>query len=395
MLGFSRRWVSWQIAKNILIGLGVFALFFLLYLWRLGNIVPGLSPYEAAARTSSGSFRNIMSNPLNAPHKTLQFVFQILGFHGAFWMRIVSVLFALIFIFSMYFLLLGLYGKLTALAGTLLFAATPWVVLSARNASADVMMLSSVLIIFAYLAFKRAEKYANILWFIFIISLAVCLDTPALVWLLLIALILEFNQLTKTILKLDRFVAIMGLVVLMILTAPLFYAMAGHGYVAKQWLGIPSNLPNIPSLISLFPHTASALFYQIDKRADYSVGKFAVLSIAQVIIGLIGIIALRKKSVKGLMVALWLIVMGIIIAVVNSNLIFLMLCLPGVAILDAIGLKYLYEHWFSVFPFNPLARGFAVAMISLLLLGQLAYGLRYALLAWPHNMETRKEYVIK
>jgi hypothetical protein len=69
--------------------------------------------------------------------------------------------------------------------------------------------------------------------------------------------------------------------------------------------------------------------------------------------------------------------------------------LPGVAILDAIGLKYLYEHWFSVFPFNPLARGFAVAMISLLLLSQLAYGLRYALLAWPHNMETRKEYVIK
>jgi hypothetical protein len=73
----------------------------------------------------------------------------------------------------------------------------------------------------------------------------------------------------------------------------------------------------------------------------------------------------------------------------------LAISLPAVAILDAVGLRYLYEKWFRVFPLNPIPRGFAYIFIFVLIFGQLAYGVRYALLAWPHSLETRKVYVIK
>jgi hypothetical protein len=82
-------------------------------------------------------------------------------------------------------------------------------------------------------------------------------------------------------------------------------------------------------------------------------------------------------------------------AIFSSSTLLLIIALPGLAILDAAGLRYLYTRWFIVFPINPLARAFAVCLVSLLVLSHVAYGVRYALLAWPHNVETRKVYVVK
>jgi 4-amino-4-deoxy-L-arabinose transferase-like glycosyltransferase len=395
MLSIPRRWVSWRVARYILLGLGVFGLFYILYLWRLGNIVPGLSAHEAAARASSSSFKNIIDNPLNAPHKTLQFVFQLLGYHGAYWMRLVSVLFAAIFIASLYFLLRSWFGKFASIAGTIFFAATPWVVLLARNASADIMLLSSILLLAAYLALKHASKYLSLCWFLFVISLAVCIDTPGLVWFLLIALLFGIKQIPKTILKVEKFTAILGITVLILLIAPLGFAMVQNTAVLKEWLGIPSSAPSVIDAISSASHAVTSLTYQMYSHIDYSVGKFAVISAVQVTLGLIGLIALWKKSLKELLITISLLLIGIILTALNNNLIYLTLSLPAIAILDAVGLRYLYEKWFSVFPINPIPRGVAYVFIIVLLLGQLTFGVRYSILAWPHSLETRQAHVLK
>jgi 4-amino-4-deoxy-L-arabinose transferase-like glycosyltransferase len=395
MLSIPKRWVSWQAAKNILIGFGIFAMFFLFYLWRLGNIVPGLSPHEVAARTASNSFKDILDNPLNAPHKTMQFVLQILGYHGAFWMRSVSVIFAAVFIASIYLLLRNWFGKFASFAGTILFATTPWVIIIARNASPDVMLLSSAVLLAAYLSLKHAEKYINIYWFIFVVSLAVVIDTPGLIWFLLIAFLFGFKQIPKTILKVEKFMAIAGITILILLIAPLGFAFVQNTNVLKEWVGLPSAIPNVIDIVTSVSNAATSLTYQMYKHVDYSIGKFAVLTIAQVTLGVIGLFALWKKSSKELFLTLTLLVLGILLAGVNDSSRYLAISLPAVAILDAVGLRYLYEKWFRVFPLNPIPRGFAYIFIFVLILGQLAYGVRYALLAWPHSLETRKVYVIK
>jgi 4-amino-4-deoxy-L-arabinose transferase-like glycosyltransferase len=382
-------------SKNMAVCLCAFILFLILYTWNLGTLTPGLSPHENTARTASGSFRTIIDNPLNAPHKIPQYVLQLLGYHGAFLMRLVSVIFALLFIICLYLLLRSQFGKYAATAGTLLFGATPWVVLTARNASPDIMMMSSLLLMYSYLLFEQRGKYLSAKWFFFILSLAICIYTPGLIWFLIFAATLYFKRISNKILTVERFVAVMGIAVLIIVIAPLAYAGVQDSAIIKDWLGLPKQLPNIVSFINNTWNSLMSLVYQMSEATDYTLGKFAILSVVQVVLGSIGIIALWKKNTKQVIAVLGLLVVGILVSGISDSLIFLTICLPATAIFCAEGLIYLYGKWFSFFPRNPLAKWFALTLVTLVLVGQLSYGARYVLLAWPHNMETRKLYVIQ
>jgi hypothetical protein len=395
MLSIPKSWVNWQVSKKLILGLVVAVLFCLLYLWRLGSIVPGLSPHENAARIASSTFSKTIENPVNAPHKIPQFILQILGFHGAFWMRFVSVAFGLIFITSCYLLLRAQFGKFISTGATLLFATTPWVILIARNASADVMFLSPLLLLFVFVALRRTENYYTLWWFLFIAALVTCIYTPGLIWFLAISLLVGFKKIIKTVTSIENFVAVLGITMVLILIAPLIFALTQNSAVLKEWLALPKHFSSAASNFDYAAHAASSLTYQMNSFQDYSIGKFAVLSITQTALAVLGILAMVKSMHRILILCLSLLIIGITLSALNQKLMYVSICLPAIALLDAAGLRYLAGKWFRVFPLNPLARAFALILITLLLLGQLAFGVRYALLAWPHNVETRKIYVIK
>jgi hypothetical protein len=395
MLSIPKSWVSLQISKKLILGIAIALLFCLLYLWRLGSIVPGLSPHENAARLASSTIGKIIENPVNAPHKIPQFILQLLGFHGAFWMRSVSLVFGLLFISSCYLLLRSQFGKFIAACGTLLFATTPWILLIARNASSDVMFLSPLLLLYVFVVLRKTEKYHTLCWFLFIAALITCIYTPGLIWFLLISLCIGIKKIIKTVAGLENFVVVLGVTVMIVVIAPLVYAFSQNLMVLKEWLALPNYFSSTGSGLDYASRAASSLTYQMFSFQDYSVGKFAVLSITQTALAVLGILAMIKSMRRILIICLSLIIIGITTSALNQKLNYLSICLPAVALLDAAGLRYLAAKWFRVFPLNPLARTFAFLLITMLLLGQLAFGMRYALLAWPHNLETRKVYVIK
>jgi hypothetical protein len=182
---------------------------------------------------------------------------------------------------------------------------------------------------------------------------------------------------------------------MIVVIAPLVYAFSQNLMVLKEWLALPNYFSSTGSGLDYASRAASSLTYQMFSFQDYSVGKFAVLSITQTALAVLGILAMIKSMRRILIICLSLIIIGITTSALNQKLNYLSICLPAVALLDAAGLRYLAAKWFRVFPLNPLARTFAFLLITMLLLGQLAFGMRYALLAWPHNLETRKVYVIK
>jgi 4-amino-4-deoxy-L-arabinose transferase-like glycosyltransferase len=395
MLSIPKSWASRQMAKKATLGLAVVILFCLLYFWRLGSIVPGLSPHEYAARMSSSTLGKIIENPLNAPHKVPQFILQLLGFHGAFWMRSISAVFGLIFIASCYLLLRTLFGKFIAVGATLMFAATPWVILISRNASADVMFLSPLLLLLVFAVLRKTENHHTLFWFLLIAALVICIYTPGLIWLLAITSLIGLKKIVKTISSLENFVMVLGIIILLVLISPLIYALTQDLAVLKEWLALPNHFSSVTSVFNYAARASSSLSYQMYFFQDYSVGKFAILSITQTALAILGILAMVKSMRRILIICLSLLILGIVFSALNKKLTYLGICLPAIALLDAAGLRYLTGKWFSVFPLNPLARTFALILITLLLLGQLAFGMRYALLAWPHNLETRKVYVIK
>jgi 4-amino-4-deoxy-L-arabinose transferase-like glycosyltransferase len=370
------------------------ASFFVLYVWRLGTLVPGLSKNEDTARIASGSLHNILNNPFYAPHKAIQYFFQLLDYHGAFWMRSASVFFILIFLASLYFLLRLWFGSFVAAAGTLLFATTPWVIILSRSATPDIMLLSPIFLIFTYVFLSRTTTKVTISWFLFILALALSFYTPGMVWFILIAFIFGNKRIVRTILKVKGVYSIAGLTVLFLLLLPLGYALSQHASLFKELLGLPQNFLSLAGTIESGTNAVSSLFIKLRQSIDYTVGEFALLNIAQVALTLIGFLSMWKRARRPALSLVALLVISLLLATLNNNIIFLSLGIPSIAILDAAGLRYLYKRWFAVFPLNPLAKAFAIILVCSVLLAHVLYGVRYALLAWPHNVETRKTYVI-
>jgi 4-amino-4-deoxy-L-arabinose transferase-like glycosyltransferase len=395
MLRKSRGWVNRQVAKDALVILFTACLFYVVYIWRLATLVPGLSKNETSARLASSSLHKIIDNPFYAPHRLLQYIFQQLDYHGPLVMRGVSVFFIIIFLVSMFLTLRLWFGKFIAIAATLLFAFTPWVILLSRSATPYILFLSPILLLFSYIYLGRATKYTILYWFLFIIALAISLYTPGMIWLILAALIIWHRQIVRTVLKVKGVYSVAGLTLLIILLLPLCYGVSRHPSLIKEFFAIPSNFASPFTIVQRIVESFLALFYQLSHTNDYVIGKFALLSVTQTTLAIIGILALRKKTPKMLIGTLVIIGIAVLLAAFNNSIILLSLGLISIAVLDAAGLRYLYQKWFEVFPLNPLAKWFALGLIIAVLFVNFVYGARYALLAWPHNIETRKIYVIK
>lgn len=394
MLKIPRQWAGRRMAKNLLVVAIVLTFIFFFFVWRLGTLTPGLSPHEAAAREASSSFSALLENPVDAPHKVFQLILQTAGYDGAFWMRSVSVFFGLLFLLGLYLTLRTWFGRSIAFCGALLFATTPWIILSTRSAATDVMLYSPVLLIFALIVLSRSNKRLNLVWIGFIAALTICIYTPGVLWFMLLALAFGHKKILPSILKVKSVPAILGIAALILLLIPLFYASIQNITVAKNLLLIPDSFPGPGVIFKNVLDALASLAYSLPEHVDYAIAKQPILNIAQVVLAVIGIFSMWKKAKRELYIILLLLITGFVAVGLNADPFLIGLCLPAIIILDAAGLRYLFVKWFSVFPLNPLARGFAVVLICLLLMAQVAYGATYALIAWPHNLETRKTYVI-
>jgi hypothetical protein len=395
MIGISREWAGWRLAKILLVAIPTLALFSLLYFWRLGNLVPGLSAHEAAERTSASSLTNIENNPIDAPHKILQFIFQNFGHHGAFWMRSVSVFFAILFLVALFLLIRAWFGNLMGIVGTLLVVATPWIAILARSAASDIMFFSPILVLSSFVFFTKAEDWYTPAWFALIISTAIAIYTPGIIWFILLGLIFARRSFLETLSDLSGFIIVTGLALFLILISPLAYGIYLHPNIAKDLLLIPHTFPSGTEIAKSFAWSGAALVVKARHHIDYIVGTMAILNIAQGALGLVGFYAMIKSAkYEAYLLAIW-ILGGLVLAAINENAVILTLCLPAIVVFDAAAMHFLYVKWFKVFPLNPLPRVFAVILITFFIFSHAAYGLRYTLSAWPHSHDTLKIYMLK
>lgn len=395
MRAFSRRWTGWRASKSWFLWLPALLLIFYLYFWRLGTLTAGFSHAEITARQSSASFSALKNNPLNLPHKLVQLLFQSVGHHGAFWMRGASVFFALLFIAAIFLLLKKWFGNFIAFLGGVLFAVTPWIVMVSRSASSDVMLLSTILVILAYVSLTRSAINNKREWILLLLSLALAIYTSGVIWFLLLGFIFSRKQILAKIRQLSRIEVASGAIILIVLILPLLYGFYEHHFLLRNWLLVPQTLPNALHFIKNVALVVATLVFKSPQHSDYIVGRLGAISVAQSILALYGIYAMNRSAHREMAILLSLIFIGILAASLNGNLALLTLCLPAIAVFDSAALRLLYVRWMHTFPLNPLPRTFALTLIFILMLSQVAYGLRYSLAAWPHSVDTRNTYMLK
>jgi 4-amino-4-deoxy-L-arabinose transferase-like glycosyltransferase len=386
------RWRSLALPVSILVALAVILL---LYSWRLGNLTTGMSPSEAAARKNSSTFTALKGNPVNAPHKLGQLAFQHLGHHGAFWMRSISALAALLFLVVLYLLLKEWFGYFIAGLSTIFFASTPWMILMSRSATPDIMFFSPILIIAGFTWLSRGKRWLSLAWLVLAVTTALSLYTPGLIWFVLISLVFAGSALTKSLDRVSGPVFIGGIVLFILLLVPLGYGVYQHTSVAKNLLLYPHSWQHPIDLLKSTAWAVSALALRARQHIDYTIARLPILSASEILLSVLGIYAMLKGAKKQVYLLCGLVIIGILAAGINNNAVLLTLCLPAVAIFIAAALRYLYMKWFRVFPLNPLPKALAISFMVLLVALQLSYGVRYAFVAWPHSVATKSTYVLK
>jgi hypothetical protein len=395
MQNFSAEWTGWRTFKILLTSLIALLFIFFLYFWNLGTLTPGLSQHEATARSQSSYLNTIKNNPINAPHKLLQYFFHFTGHHGAFWMRSVSVLFALAFVAGFFILARKWFGNTIGLVSTVAFASLPWTIILARCAAPDIMYFTPIVVLLSYTLLCSSKQKQPLIWFAFVCLSAFAIYTPGVIWLVLIGSVVCRKKLTKIITELPKTYVAAGFALFLFLLLPLLISTYFHHDVLKDLLLIPDHFSSLRTVLTSIAWMASTLFVKAHTNSDYIVGRLAILIILQTVLGAIGLYALFKSNVRRALFTLFSCLASIIFAGINGNIVLLCFGVLAVVFLNAVALRFLCIKWFRVFPLNPLPRTFATILIILLITSQVAFGIRYSLYAWPHTPSTRHSYVIK
>jgi 4-amino-4-deoxy-L-arabinose transferase-like glycosyltransferase len=386
MLRAPLGWIRQAQAGSVVAYTLAFLVFGFICLYHISSAPSGLNTAEAAARSGSQSLSLIAHNPINGPHKLVVLAADKLGFGGHGALRLSSVVFAAIFALSFYLLARGWFGRSVGLLSTVIFIGTPIFIVTARQASAEVMLFSPVLLMAVYSWLLRTQKYRKEAWFCLVIAASLLVYIPGLIWWLAGAAVISRAKLKIVIARLSRQTAGLSLALALLLIAPLGIAVARNWHLLHGLLLIPAHWPHPLSLLKNFVWMLSTLFVKAPFHVDLIVGRLPLLDIIQVALLVFGVYAMWTAAKN----KAW-----VLIAAINDQLSLLILCLPAAAIFMAAGLRYLYIEWRSIFPSNPIAKSLALVLMTVLVLAHLVFGLGYSLVAWPHSLATRDSYVIK
>ncbi|MBI5906436.1 glycosyltransferase family 39 protein [Candidatus Saccharibacteria bacterium] len=390
----SRR-LSRQTLRNVLGVLSVVSGIYLLYIWRLGTLTPGLSLSESAARQLSSKLGYISDNPINAPLRLLQYLAQNLGHHGAFYMRFASVVFMMIFVICLYLLLKTWFGRLIGFFGTLLMIGTPWFILMARSATGTVMLLAPLAIIASFLWLTSSKKQPRLAWVTLVCVCAISLYIPGLVWFTLAAGLMRRRELLANLKQNGPIVISLSAILAIAIIVPLVLAISRDLSIVKQLLLIPNHWQGVIGSLKSIAWSVLALFWHTPYHIDMIIGRLHLLSITQVALAAIGVYAMWINARKETYSLLAILAASIIFSGLNANLELLTLAILAVCIFATAGLRYLYVEWRGVFPRNPIPKVLALSLIGLVIGVHLMLGVRYSLIAWPHTTATHSLYVIK
>jgi len=363
--------------------------------WKLGTVTPGLGPNEVAARTASASAHLLYNQPVNAPHNLWLYLLAKVHARSFFWLRSVSVAFAIVFCVAFYKIARSWFGKPVAWLTTLLFTTTPLLLLAGRSVSPEIMYLTPMLLTAVYFWLTRLEKASPPIYLGLIALTAICLYVPGGIWLIALGYFFAKNGFRKLYGHFPKKLSLIGLLLFLLIIAPLVDSLIKQPHLARQLALVPATWPAPFTALRQIGWSAVGLVWHSGAHADLQIGKLPLINAAQTILTIFGVMALFSRArVKAYGVAL-VILLAVVAAGLNDNTTILLIALPALMIFTAAGLRYLIIEWQSIFPRNPIPRTFAYVLVVSVCAVSLIYGVRYSLAAWPNTVSTRATYVLK
>lgn len=368
------------------------SIFIFLY-WRLASLPSGLSQKEALSRADSSNTHGLVTNAADAPYHLLQHLLSSLG-GGIFSLRLSSALIATILIISFYRYIRSLFGRIIGLLGSLLLLSLPFFTIFARQATPQIMLYLPLVLIYLFHELNKS-KHKSLAWISLALLAGISAYTPGLIWWLAAAAVFTYKKLSASIAVLPKVISGLGAGLFCLCITPLIVISSIHPQSLKQLFLIPANWPSPTHFGLELLHMTGSIFIRTQGQTHLLINNLPLLNIALMALAVFGGFALYTAA-RDKAIALGLgIVLGIILAALQQNIVYLALTVPALATAVTAGLRYLYVEWRGIFPRNPVPKTFAMILIAIVALAQIYYGLNYSLHAWPHTQAVRQTYVLK
>ena len=374
--------------------LGLIAIFALL-IFRLGNIMPGLSSGEHSFYSLKLGWHGIYNNPLNLPVYSLwSAVFKFLAPVSQFWLRFPAALTGGLTIIAFYILLLIWYGPRTAIFGSILFATSAWTLHVSRIADLNVEYLAAMTFFLLSTAILQKKLDGRYVYWLINLAWGLLLYVPGMVFFIGYNLFRQHKEVGFGMSKQTNFVS----KILYVLSAVLWVPLIGRYLIRNpknilNWLGLPRHFASPLHILKEFVAVFYHIFIHGPLLPSLWLDRLPILDIFSVITVLIGGYFYLKhlKATRTHLLAVSLAIGALLIAL--GGAVSLSVVMPIIYILVAAGLAYLLSQWLGIFPSNPIARSIGYILISLAVAISVIYNVRAYFVAWPHNNNSVSAFV--
>ncbi len=359
--------------------------------YRLGNLTPGLSLNEVSYIHSAQSGKQIIANPVFAPHKVLTYSLIKLKLTKPIYLRSVSALMGLLTVLSGFFIIRRWHSRKIALLSSLLLLSSSWLLQTTRLATPEACFLL-VLPLLWLASWMYSTSNRRLALFLLFLSASTAIYIPGFIWLILLLVMWQRKSIANELSQVSVwFSLLLGLMVLAVIS-PLVWASWHNIQVLITIVGLPQQLSTLKHFPFNLVRLASALVWRSQPDATNHLANLPILDAFSALLVALGVYAARfswrltrAKLMLSCFVMLFLLV-GLGGSVSSAVL------LPIIYLVMAAGLAFLLAQWFKVFPRNPLARFVGVVLLSLTVAVTSYYHISRYYIAWSQAPETRHSF---
>lgn len=408
---------SWLYRFRYPLAIGILSLLAIFMVgYRFWFMSSGLSQAEIESAKVAGnlSLSNLIyaphGNPLNIvalPWTLLQHISVNIFGPTLFAMRLPAVVLALVVALLGIVLLRMLTRPSLAVIGGFLMVSSAFYVGMGRAGTAAVMttLLIEMALMLAYLLIsgEHATHITILNKLALVVVLAALCYTPGGLYLVLaLGLVGLMHPRTRLVLMRGKFKSLPYLVLLLVLIAPIIYvavAVSGGHEALRKLLLLDSrwSLANISTALVGYAGTETGMI------GAYIAPVLTIVDLILVAMGLV-VVVRAMSSVRAFLILIFGSV-SILMVFAQPELIFA-LFVPSV-ILETIGVGWLVDKWYSLFPRNPYARTFAIVPLAVLIVSigwlninryfntlnynrKVAYSFNYEYPAVVHELDNNK-----
>lgn len=374
---------------NVLSYAVLFGLIGALLIFRLSTMLPGYSSEEVATYNAAMDVRHWLDNPFNLPYLILVKLLSYVKDDSYIVTRLASAIFGFCSLIVFARLLHFWQDMRTSIIGTLLLGISPWFLHIARFGSPEVLSLGVFVVMAAAFWARQSRSWLPLA--LTFISMAICLYIPGMVWFIFFGLLWQGKNILA-VLRSSVWAIIGAIVAFLLIVAPLGYAFWNHTSLLLPYLGLPTHTPDLVETarkVALFPYH---LLVHAAPNPVLWLGKAPLLdafSMAMFFLG--GYLYGRQYKLGRTPVFLSVILITLILSALG-NYVSLNIILPFVYVLIAVGVSYLLDSWFIVFPLNPIARTLGWILMLAILGIVCLYSLNHYFVGWPSARETYDAY---